>query len=172
MTRPAVYLNRPHAMIKTVLVAALSAVLGFHAPFGLPPAPQSDTPEVVGVAFEDPCDGCHAEFATAAFMGGGCTVTLNIAKEDGECVGKRPLCSVEALCKFVTQPLCDSSCCVTQFQDSAGNWNTVLCGQTTGIWLHPCQTLATSVNWRVIDACANPPALGFGAAVYQCTPCD
>lgn len=163
-------------MLQHVLLAALAALATYVAPALVASSERLET-NGGGAACpaEDPCAGCKEDSATVPFVGGGCTVTLNIVGQDGICIGKRPpagACSVTRFCWFVTQPLCDNTCCVPQFQDAAGNWNTVLCGQNTGIWQHPCQWLAIGVNWRVTDFCATPPVMGFGAAAYQCTPCQ
>lgn len=120
---------------------------------------------------EDPCEGCFAAAAAPPLQTGACTATFNVAEEPGDCTGKSPDCSWTP-CKFVTQPLCDNSCCGTMFQDAGGAWHIVLCGQNTGIWLAPCQLIATAVTWRLVNLCVTPPGIDAGAIVYACSSCN
>lgn len=156
-------------MLQQLALIAAGAFTAYLFPMSLLPTAAAAIPE--SRAYEVLCVGCKNDFVIQPFQGGNCFVNFHVVGQDGLCVGNRPECSVTRFCWFVTQPLCDNTCCLPAFQDWVGNWNVVLCGQNTGIWTHPCQYLATAVLWRVTDYCANPPVSNYGGVVYYCSQC-
>jgi len=149
-------------------VFVVTVTLGYTArPSG---SPELDLP-VPGVT----CDTCpSAVFPPVLLSTPNCIVTWQKLNADGKCKLSGNQCiASEPNCLFQLRPLCDTACCVTQWQDGAGVWNLNLCTVPTPIWQTPCETAALGVNmnWRVFDAC-NASFSGVATATFFCGLCD
>lgn len=126
-----------------------------------------------------PCIGCPPCVDGALGNNGGtaaCPVTIVVDSLPGTCVLDEVWdCVEDDPCSYAWVANCDGSCCIPQWQDLGGNWNSIPCGVPSQIWNLPCGTnLAFQVPFRVVEMCPLPPRVSlswFGLALV-CLDCD